>query len=61
MAKHSLRYDRREFEEKVDSLLSFLQILPKDIAQYRLACIHRSVLNESHQGYHASNERLEYL
>lgn len=61
MAKHSLRYDRWEFEAKVDQLLSSLQILPRDKNHYYLAHIHRSVLNESGFGYNESNERLEYL
>ncbi len=61
MTRTSLRYDRREFEEKVGILLSSLQILPKNPALYTLACIHRSVLNEAHIGYSESNERLEYL
>lgn len=61
MPRTSLRYDRSEFGEKVGSLLSSLQILPRDPALYTLACIHRSVLNEAHTGYEESNERLEYL
>jgi ribonuclease III len=61
MSRHSLRYDRPEFEAKVGSLLSSLQILPRDKSLYILACIHRSVLNEAHIGYTESNERLEYL
>ncbi len=61
MPRHSLRYDREEFESKVESLLSSLQILPKNRSLFFLACIHRSVLNESTQGYTLSNERLEYL
>ena len=61
MPRTSLRYDRPEFGEKVGSLLSSLQILPRDKNFYYLACIHRSVLNESGFGYHESNERLEYL
>ncbi len=61
MPRSSLRFDRMEFEAKVDTLLSSLQILPKDRTHFYLACVHRSVLNESGQGYAASNERLEYL
>jgi ribonuclease III len=61
MPRTPLRYDREEFEAKVGSLLSSLQILPKDKNLYTLACIHRSVLNEAHTGYEESNERLEYL
>jgi ribonuclease III len=61
MPKSSLRYDFAEFEAKVDTLLTFLQILPKNKRLYQLACTHRSVLNESHQWYTESNERLEYL
>lgn len=61
MPRSSLRYDRMEFEAKVDNLLSSLQILPKDRSHFSLAFIHRSVLNEAGQGYTVSNERLEYL
>lgn len=61
MPRTPLRYDREEFEAKVGSLLSSLQILPKNRNLYILACIHRSVLNEAHIGYEESNERLEYL
>ena len=61
MPRTSLRYDRPEFGEKVGSLLSSLQILPRNPDIYILACIHRSVLNEAHTGYEESNERLEYL
>ncbi len=61
MPRSSLRFDRREFEVKVDTLLASLQILPTDHSLYLLAFVHRSVLNESNQGYDASNERLEYL
>jgi ribonuclease-3 len=61
MPRTPLRYEREEFEEKVGSLLSSLQILPKNKAIYTLACVHRSVLNEAHKGYEESNERLEYL
>ena len=61
MPRTPLRYDREEFEAKVGSLLSSLQILPKSPDLYILACIHRSVLNEAHIGYEESNERVEYL
>lgn len=61
MPRTSLRYDRVEFGTKVSELLTSLQILPKENDIYMLACIHRSVLNESAQGYTESNERLEYL
>jgi ribonuclease III len=61
MARTSLRFDRAEFEERVGFLLASLEILPKNKNTYILACIHRSVLNESGAGYIESNERLEYL
>lgn len=61
MTRTSLRFDRDVFESKVESLLTSLQIQPKDISLYVLACVHRSVLNESQTGYSESNERLEYL
>ncbi|MBP9779088.1 ribonuclease III [Candidatus Gracilibacteria bacterium] len=61
MPRTSLRFDRKEFESRVDILLTSLQILPVSRQLYSLAFVHRSVLNESHEGYSASNERLEYL
>jgi dsRNA-specific ribonuclease len=61
MARHSLRFDREEFEVKVGNLLASLQIHTPDIFRYSLAFIHRSILNESTQGYNESNERLEFL
>lgn len=61
MTRTSLRYDREVFESKVESLLTSLQIQPRDPSLYTLACVHRSVLNEAHIGYTESNERLEFL
>ncbi len=61
MAKHSLRFDREEFEMKVGTILASLQIPTQNITRYYLAFIHRSVLNESTLGYEESNERLEFL
>jgi ribonuclease III len=61
MPRTSLRYDRIDFESQVDSLLNFLQIIPRDRDHYLYACTHRSVLNESSIGYSESNERLEFL
>ena len=61
MTRTSLRYDRVVFESNVESLLTLLQIQPKDPTLYMLACIHRSVLNEAQSSYTESNERLEFL
>ncbi len=61
MTRTSLRYDREVFESKVESLLTSLQIQPRDPSLYTLACVHRSVLNEAQSGYSESNERLEFL
>lgn len=63
MPRTSLRYTRDEFESKVSSLLASLEIHPISTTPtlYTLAFVHRSVLNESSQGYTESNERLEYL
>jgi ribonuclease III len=61
MSRISIRFSRPEFEQKVSELLSSLDIIPKKLDLYTLACIHRSVLNEVTDGYSESNERLEYL
>lgn len=63
MSRTSLRYTRDEFESKVSHLLTSLEIRPDSTTPtlYTLAFVHRSVLNEAHQGYTESNERLEYL
>ncbi len=49
MPRTSLRFDRKEFESRVDILLTSLQILPVSRQLYSLAFVHRSVLNESHE------------
>lgn len=63
MPRTSLRYTHDEFESKVSTLLDSLEIRPVDATPtlYMLAFVHRSVLNESQDGYTQSNERLEYL
>lgn len=62
MAKTSLRYDRREFEEQVNILLTKCGISPKSADLFYLAFVHKSVLNEaSLDFYPESNERLEFL
>lgn len=61
MSRTSLRFDRVEFEARVSTLLSSLQILPRRSELFWLAFVHRSVLNEAQSGYTESNERLEYL
>ena len=63
MPRTSLRYTRDELESRVRHLLDSLQIRPKNdtLDLYILAFVHRSVLNETHDGYRESNERLEYL
>ena len=61
MSRISIRFARPEFEQHVAELLISLAITPRDPDLYRLACVHRSVLNEVTDGYIESNERLEYL
>lgn len=60
-ALSSLRYTREEFEARGDAFLSSLQIPAHDHSLYRLASIHRSVLNLKAPWYTSSNERLEFL
>lgn len=57
----ALRYTREEFEARWDTFLSSLQIPARDRSLYRLASIHRSVLNLNVPWYTTSNERLEFL
>lgn len=47
------------FEEKVEGLLTSLEIPFRNLAQYPIAFFHRSVLNELNLP--ESNERVEYL
>lgn len=61
MAKTSLRFDRMEFEKRVQYFLDSLNIITKKQDLYYLAFVHKSVLNESTDLYSESNERLEFL
>lgn len=61
MAKTSLRFDRMEFEKRVQYFLDSLNIITKKQDLYYLAFVHKSVLNESTDLYPESNERLEFL
>lgn len=63
MPRVSLRYSRRDYEARVGEFLQLLGITPKQAHPlvYLTAFVHRSVLNESQEGYAESNERLEYL
>ena len=58
MAKKPFRFDRTEFEGRVEGLLSSLRI-PSAAVKFVPAFIHRSVLNE--YDFEESNERLEFL
>lgn len=61
MTKSSLRFDRVEFEKRVQNFLEKTEIPYKNFDIYLLAFVHKSVLNESAEFYHESNERLEFL
>lgn len=55
------RFNHKEFEQKVEELLSFLQIPYNDISIYIKSFVHKSVLNEKTTSYNESNERLEFF
>lgn len=61
MTKKNQTFDHKEFEQKVESLLSFLQIPYKDLTLYIQAFIHKSILNEKTTNFTNSNERLEFF
>lgn len=61
MSKKHTALSIREFEEKVGSFVSSLEIPFRSIEQYCLSFIHRSVLNENIIEATESNERLEFL
>lgn len=61
MTKKIVSVSTREFEEKIGSFVSSLEIPFDSISLYCLAFIHRSVLNENIIKAPESNERLEFL
>ncbi|MDD5197289.1 MAG: ribonuclease III [Candidatus Gracilibacteria bacterium] len=61
MSKKIVSISSKAFEEKIGSFVSSLSISYKDITNYCLAFIHRSVLNENIIHVSESNERLEFL
>lgn len=61
MSKKIVSISSKAFEEKIGSFVSSLEIPYKDITNYCLAFIHRSVLNENIIHTPESNERLEFL
>lgn len=61
MSKKIVSISSRAFEEKIGTFVSSLEIPFKDITNYCLAFIHRSVLNENIILTPESNERLEFL
>ena len=48
----------KNLEEAIKNIFGFS---PKNIAPYKLACKHRSVVQADENGYKISNERLEFL
>jgi ribonuclease-3 len=61
MSKKIVSISSRAFEEKIITYVTSLQIPYKNITNYCLAFIHRSVLNENIIHVDESNERLEFL
>ena len=61
MGKKHTSLDHKEFEQKVESLLRFLQIPYKDLSLYAKSFVHKSVLNEKSTKFIDSNERLEFF
>ncbi|MDD2916538.1 MAG: ribonuclease III [Candidatus Gracilibacteria bacterium] len=61
MSKKIVSISSKEFEEKIGSFVSSLEIPFANITNYCLAFIHRSVLNENIIHVDESNERLEFL
>jgi dsRNA-specific ribonuclease len=55
------KLDVKEFEERIKDFLYSFEIPYKNIDNYILAFIHRSVLNENISDFTESNERLEFL
>lgn len=60
MAKTSLRFDKKEFETRVQKFLANFSFPSQYSENFFLAFVHKSVLNET-EFYTDSNERLEYL
>lgn len=61
MTKKISSFDHKEFEQKVEKLLIFLQIPYKNLSLYIQSFIHKSVLNEKSTNFTSSNERLEFF
>lgn len=55
------RRDGRQDRELIHSLRNLLGFYPRNLAVYKLAFSHRSLLKDAPQGPIMSNERLEYL
>lgn len=61
MTKKNNSFDHKDFEQKVEKLLIFLQIPYKNLSLYIQAFIHKSILNEKSTNFSESNERLEFF
>lgn len=61
MTNKQISFSHKEFEQKVDTLLSFLQIPYKNISLYVQSFVHKSILNEKITNFQESNERLEFF
>jgi dsRNA-specific ribonuclease len=57
----NLKFDHREFQEKIENFLSLLKIPYKNISYYIQAFVHRSILNEKTTDFTENNERLEFF
>lgn len=61
MTKKNSSLDHKDFEQKVEKLLIFLQIPYKNLSLYIQSFVHKSVLNEKSTKFTSSNERLEFF
>ncbi len=59
--RESLKFNHKEFQEKLEILLDFLEIPYKNILHYIQAFVHRSILNEKISDFKQNNERLEFF
>ncbi|MDD2565306.1 MAG: ribonuclease III [Candidatus Gracilibacteria bacterium] len=61
MTKKNPSLDHKDFEQKVEKLLIFLQIPYNNLSLYIQSFVHKSVLNEKSTSFTSSNERLEFF
>ncbi len=57
----NIKFDHKEFQEKLEKFLKLLKIPYKNISLYIQAFVHKSILNEKTTDFNESNERLEFF